>query len=52
MSPVDVCDEDLLPAGNSTQSENSELSRVRVERDLCIWGARMVEPRGLQEEDF
>ena len=47
---ADICDEYLLSEGNSTQSMNSELSRVGVEREFCIWGARMVEPRGLQAD--
>jgi hypothetical protein len=46
LSATDVCDEDLLSAEDGTQSMDSEISRVGVERILCIWRARMVEPRG------
>ena len=43
-SAADVCDEDLLSAGDGAQSKNSELSCVRVDREPRIWGARVVEP--------
>ena len=49
-SSADVRDEDFLSHGNATQSIDSEVAGVGVERLSRIGGARMVEPRDRQTD--